>query len=141
MQFDDNKLNDALNAWRDSVHQQADRPDWFWARQRARVTSEVRRPQRSMPRFAWAGIAATVALALGLMLPARNAKITAPLATPPAAAQNQISDHDLMVSLERTMNAAGPSSLAPASLLAEDMDQALDLQVQKQKSKEKRYEN
>lgn len=141
MQFDEQDLNHEFDRWRYSAHQQADRPNWFWARQRARVMSEIRKPQRSVPRFAWAGLAATIALALGLLLPARNAKFNAPLATPPAAAQTQVSDHDLMVTIERTMDAAGPSSLAPATLLAEEMNDAFISQVQKQKSKEKHYEN
>jgi len=137
VEFEDKQIGEALNTWRDSLDQQAERPDWFWSRQHARVMSDVKRPRRRTPVLAWAGIAATVALAISLMLP--HSKPNAVMALP-VAANAQISDHDLMISLERTMNEGVPSSLAPAGLLAQEMNQAYT-KVQAQKSKEKKYEN
>jgi hypothetical protein len=137
---DGRDIRQALDRWRDSVHSQSDRPGWFWARQRARISSgikELRRP--SIPALAWASLAATIAIAVSLILPARPEKTVQPV--PRAQNQAQISDHDLMVAIERSMNAGVPSSLAPASLLADEMNQAFETQVQSQKAKESRYEN
>jgi hypothetical protein len=53
----------------------------------------------------------------------------------------QISDHDLLIAVERSMNDGVPSSLVPATLLADEMNQALATKVQSQKAKESRYEN
>lgn len=134
------ELRGALDAWRDSVHGRAERPEWFWARQRARIRAHVPEQSNSRaPKLAWAGLAATVALAVAMLIPTREVK---PIPQPAAstAAHAEISDHDLMVALERTMNAGVPSSLAPAGLLAQEMNQALETNIQTQKSKEKEYE-
>src|SRR4051794_16811177 len=126
-------IQQALDRWRDSAAAKSERPEWFWRRQHARVMSEIN-AQRSagVPKLAWASIAATIAIAIALLLP-----------TPPhkqvqqAKAQQevQMSDRDLMLAVERTLNAGTPSSLEPASLLAEEMNEALQTQVHSQKAK------
>jgi hypothetical protein len=139
---DEQDIRGLLDAWRDSAERQGERPDHFWARQRTRVMSKIAEPRQASPRFAWAGIAAVVAVAVALFAPAQKPKQL----QPQPAAQVQISDHDLMIALERSMNSSVPSSLAPATLLADEMNQALQSQEiqsqdQSQKAKEKHYEN
>src|SRR3954466_537418 len=133
-------IQQALDRWRDSAAEKADRPDWFWSRQHARVMSEVNAPRRaSVPKLAWASVAATIAIAIALLIPGQPDNHIQQQVQ--AQHEVQISDHDLMLAVERTLNAGTPSSLEPASLLAEEMNQALVSQVQSQKAKEKRYEN
>ena len=143
--MNDKDIRGSVDQWRDSVHAHAERPDWFWARQRARILSDIRQPRRLSPKFAWAGLAAVVAIAISLISP-----VDKPKQLPPQpVAQVQISDHDLMIAIEHSMNNGGPSSLSPASLLAEEMDEALQLQGSKihqlkdqsQKAKENSYAN
>ena len=51
--FDDKDMKGTLNAWRESAEKQADRPDWFWARQRALISSRIQEPQpRRVPALA-----------------------------------------------------------------------------------------
>ncbi len=138
--FEESDIRTALTAFRDSASRQTDRPGWFWTRQHARVMSQIREEQNCrLPRRAWAYLAATIAIAVALILPANRQNP----AQPQAAVQPQVelSDHDLMLAVERTLNDGGPSSLTPASILAEEMNQALVSQVQSQKAKENRYEN
>ena len=50
-------LKNTFSAWRESADKRAERPDWFWARQRALVSSRIQqREVRHMPKLAWAGI-------------------------------------------------------------------------------------
>lgn len=135
-------IQPALESWRDSAFERAQRPDWFFARQHAQVMSEINsRRSTGVPKLAWAGIAATVALAISLMVPGPTRKQVQPQLKTEARPQVQISDHDLMLAVERTLNAGTPSSLAPASFLAEEMNEAFVSQVQSQKAKESKYEN
>jgi hypothetical protein len=138
-EFNDNEkdLRSALDAWHESVKSQADRPEWFWARQRTRILSNIREPRGFSSKFAWAGLAAVVAVAISLFAPVEKPKQL----PPQPVAQNPISDHDLMLAIERSMNSGVPSSLAPASLLADEMNQAYQQQSRAQKGKEKHYEN
>jgi len=141
-EFDTKDIQQALDGWRDSAADRAERPDWFWSRQHARVMSEINTRQGvSIPKLAWAGVAATVAVAVSLMLPAPTQKQVQPQLQTEARQEVQISDHDLMLAVERTLNAGTPSSLEPASLLADEMNQALITQTGSKKVKESRYEN
>ncbi len=135
-------IQQALDRWRDSAAERAERPDWFFARQHARVLSEINsRRSAGVPKLAWAGFAATIAVAATLMLPGSSQKQVQPQLRTEARQDLQISDHDLMLAVERTLNAGTPSSLEPASLLAEEMNQALVTQSGSRKVKESRYEN
>ena len=139
-EFRGEDIQQPLEKWRDSAMEHAERPDWFWSRQHTQVMSQINQQRgTSVPKLAWASLAATIAIALLLILPARPEKQLQPQAS--VQRETQISDHDLMLAIERSMNAGGPSSLAPASLLADEMNQALETQVHTQKAKERKYEN
>jgi hypothetical protein len=139
-QSNEKEIRSTLDRWRDSAHLQAERPDWFWSRQRTRILSEIDRRQNRPPAFAWAGVAATVALAIALLVPANQPNTYEPI-TPKQVAQTDLSDHDLMLAVERTLNAGVPTSLAPAGMLAQEMNEAFAEKTQSQKSKETKYEN
>ena len=141
-EFETKDIQQALDGWRESAAERAERPDWFWNRQHSRVMSEIdARRTTSVPKLAWAGIAATVAVAASLMLTGPGKKQVQPHLQTEARPQVQISDHDLMLAVERTLNAGTPSSLEPASLLADEMNQALVSQTASRKTKESKYEN
>lgn len=139
--FEGKDIQQALDRWRESANQQAERPNWFWSRQHARLMSKIaERGPSAFPKLAWASLAATIAIAVSLILPTPpEKKIEAQSQRAQAAAE--ISDHDLMLAIERSMNQGVPSSLAPASLLANEMNQAFVSNVQAQKVKENHYAN
>ena len=136
-EFDDRNLRGTLNAWRESAEQQAQREEWFWARQRARIEARASQPRvRRMPMLAWAGIAATVAVGVALVIPGDNkgpatGRVPAK-ATPQITAKAELSDHDLMQDLEETMNSGVPDALQPASTLEQEMEQAYSAKTTKE---------
>jgi hypothetical protein len=141
LQNNEKEIHSAVNPWRESVLREAERPEWFWLRQRASVKSRIGEMKTPAPKLVWAGIAATFALAIALFVPARRPPEAQSPKAPAVQAQNQISDHELMLAVERTLNAGVPSSLEPAGMLAREMNQALLQSKATQKSKETRYEN
>jgi len=127
-EFDDRDLKSTLNEWRDSAEKQAERPDWFWARQRALISSRIQEPQpRHMPALAWAGIAATLAVGAALIIPGQKT-----LQGPQVPANKPsvvtvvatTSDSDLMQEVEETMNSGVPDAVQPASTLQQAMEKA-----------------
>jgi hypothetical protein len=139
--YEGKEIQSRLEKWRESTMEHAERPEWFWSRQHARVMSQINsQPSAGIPKLAWASLAATIAVAVSLIVPSHPEKQIQPPATVHSAAA-QISDHDLMLAVERTLNAGTPSSLEPASLLADEMNQALETQDQSRKAKESKYEN
>jgi hypothetical protein len=136
--FEGKDIEQALSQWRESAAERAERPDWFWSRQHARAMSRIHEGRSvHLPKLAWASLAATIAIAVSLIMPSRPGKQVQPQPRQEA----QLSDHDLMVAIERSMDAGVPSSLEPASLLADEMNQALETPVHTQKAKESKYEN
>lgn len=125
-EFDDKNLENALHTWRESAEKQAERPDWFWARQRALLSSKMQEPRvKRVPSLAWAGIAATVAIGVALMVPGQKPTSKSPVPTTAARQQQaQVSDSDLMQQLQETMNSSVPDALQPASPLKQELDQA-----------------
>ena len=137
-EFDDKDIKRSLSAWRESADKQAERPDWFWARQRARIESRMneRKPKR-LPSLAWAGIAATLAVGAALMIPGdQPSQLPQQKPVTQASAAPQISDHELLQQLQETMNSEVPDALQPASTLAQEMEQAYSAKTTS-KSKER----
>ena len=124
-EFDDKDIKNALQAWRESAEKQAERPEWFWARQRSRIASHRNQPRlKRMPSLAWAGVAGDGGLGCGVdgSRPKRNMVNRDPHPVPKIEAE--MSDHELMQQLEQTMNSGIPDALQPASALAQEMEQA-----------------
>ena len=127
--FEDKDVKSTLRAWRESAEKQADRPDWFWARQRALISSRIQQPQsRRLPALAWAGVAATIAVGVALILPGQKPISVEHVPTDQTATvQAKVataSDSDLMQEVEETMNSGVPEALQPASTLQQAMEKA-----------------
>ena len=130
--FDDKDIKGALNAWRETAAKQSEREEWFWARQRTRIASRMDEPRHQhMPKLAWAGIAATLAVGAALMMPQhKQTQSNPPVAVKSTVqVQAQMTDHELMQRLEETMNSGVPDALQPASTLQQEMDQAYSSNV------------
>ena len=139
-EFNDHDFDKALRAWRDSAHAEQDRPDWFWARQRSRIQSRMAKPDRRLsPRLALASLAATAAIAISLLVPG-HVEHQQPKQSPVATNQDEMSDHDLMLQLQSTMQSDVPEALQPAGSLAQEMNQAFESNVSQGRSKEIRNE-
>jgi predicted anti-sigma-YlaC factor YlaD len=96
----------------------AEKPDAFWLAQRRQINTRVPQPRHFFaPRFAWAGIAATVILAITLLLRSGPAVKTQP---PQLTAEN---DQQLMVDVEQALDSKLAPPLEPAGALVEAMTQ------------------
>ncbi len=112
-----NELQEILQEFRDSVRFEADRPDFFWIRQRNAIMVRLKKPASLKQRRALlAAPAAGAAVLLCLFFFAENSK--AP--SPDLAAGY---DQDLLVEIERALSRRHPDALSPALLIIQDMEQ------------------
>ena len=108
-----NKLPFGLaEALRADAHRLAERDEFFWSRQRARIlaSSRMHRPRRNPLRIAFAG---AVILLVAVLLTAPAGPPAPPALRPAAAAVD--ADQQLLIAVERALAAGTPQSLAPLS--------------------------
>ena len=121
-----------LNAEADTL---AEKPDAFWLAQSRQINN--RAPQSDSilaPRFAWAGLAATIILAVTLLLRSGPAVKTP---APQITAEN---DQQFLVDVEQTLDSKLAPPLEPTGALVDAMTQTSSTQSQSA-SKETRNEN
>jgi hypothetical protein len=109
-------LEGVLYEFRDSIRAEADRPDFFWARQRNAILSILDRPDSAESRWKRIWIPAAAALLLCMLFFAEISE--APV--PDLAAGY---DQNLLIEVERALNRSHPDALAPALLIIEEMEQ------------------
>jgi hypothetical protein len=113
---DERRLRPALDALAGWARAQADRPESFWAQQRAGVWA--RRSARKKRAAQQLGVlAGTVCLALLAVTLFRGNR---PPAQAPLGTQTE-RDHALLLRVEQTIQSDGPQALAPAALLAQEI--------------------
>lgn len=103
----------------------ADKPEAFWIAQRRQIHNRTPQPRSFFaPRFALAGLAATVILAMTLLL--RTSPPT-PVDPTPVIAEN---DQQLMVDVEQTLDSKIAPPLEPTGYLVDAMTQTTSTQSQ-----------
>ena len=106
----------SLNAEADML---AEKPDAFWLAQRRQINNRAPQSHTILaPRFALAGLAATVILAVTLLM--RSGPAVKPH-TPQLTAEN---DQQLLVDVEQTLNSNIALSLEPTGALVDAMTQS-----------------
>ena len=107
-------------SFRDACHAEAERPQSFWAAQRAQVRERVAaRERRFSLRFALASVAVLFVVA-GALLSADHAP-----ASKPDVTAVHVSDQQLLADIDETLTNPMPDALAPVDLLAQDLDRSL----------------
>jgi len=107
----------SLAAFRSGVQQYALRDEFFWSAQRARIASTIAaRAHQTVPTLAWSMLAGLIVLGIVLLRPAK-----------PSAVRQTAYDQDyaLLVVVEQTVNSEVPDALAPATLLAYEMNRTV----------------
>ena len=121
MDFETEKQDKSwADAFREDCRAEADRPSHFWAAQRARIRESIRGERRRFSlRLALVSTAALFAIA-GAMLAGGHS-------VPPTqmVKANTISDQQLLADIDETLTNPIPDALAPADLLAQDLDRSL----------------
>jgi hypothetical protein len=109
------ELNEVIREYRNSVRLEADRPDFFWARQCNAIMERLHRPESPKHRRALLWVPAAVAVVLCLFFFAESSK--AP--TPDLAAGY---DQELLIEVERALSQTYPDALAPAWLVVAEIE-------------------
>ncbi len=120
MEFELEKRDEGwARAFRDACHVEAKRPPHFWAAQRAHIRERVVGREK---RPFWLVIATTAALfVLAALLLQRSPAPTVNV----AHHSNAISDQQLLADIDETLSNPMPEALAPADLIAQDIDRSL----------------
>jgi hypothetical protein len=110
------KTERALRQFADQQREQASRPESFWEEQAGRIRAARSSLTRRAPFPAVLVPALALLLVLGLELTPRRQ----PPARPPNAQVQAVSDHDLLVAVERAVDNATPYALEPVALAVEE---------------------
>lgn len=103
----------------------AEKPEAFWLAQRRQINNRLPQPRNFFaPRFALAGLAATVILAMTLLL---RTNPPAPAHPTPVVAEN---DQQLLVDVEQTLDSKLAPPLEPTGYLVDAMTQTTSNQSQ-----------
>ena len=131
---EDRLSNSGFPALAESARIATERPDAFWTRQRAAIRSRIaieHAAKRPLKRLI---LASALALVIVVMLIVKTSSPPAPIP------QAQIDpDQELLISVERAIQSNGPEALAPAAVLAEEINSAQS--HSRRTPKENRYAN
>jgi hypothetical protein len=107
-------------AFRGACQAEAERPAHFWAAQRANIRAGIHVEHRRFSlRLALLSTAALFVVA-GAMLGGSHAGVPAPKTD-----ARIISDQEILANIDETLTNPIPDALAPADLLAQDLDRSL----------------
>jgi hypothetical protein len=117
-------LEPTLAAFADRACAVAGRPDSFWQQQHAEIRRRIAQSENSSRRaplhLAWASALALVLIATMLLSSGPT-----PAPSPAATAGTSDADQQLLMAVEQVVQSSVPASLEPASLLTEEMGQAV----------------
>jgi hypothetical protein len=120
------RLEGALAGFRELAKTAADRPDYFWDRQRLAIHARLQAGSR-IPHFrtvwVWAAAAALV-MVLGLIFYIKHT----PPPVPDIAAGH---DQELLLAIDRSINSELPEVLQPALVLTQELDNAASRSIKK----------
>jgi hypothetical protein len=114
------RLEGALAGFRALAQTAAERPEYFWDRQRLAILDRLKAPhvtRRYRAIWIWA-TAATLVIVLVLILNPNHSQSI----VPDFAAGH---DQELLVGVERSLNRELPQALQPAVILTQELDNAL----------------
>jgi hypothetical protein len=110
-------LRNAIDGYRESACQTAERDEAFWARQRLAIHSRSK-SQRFVPYFRWAAATVMVLVVIAAFVLTRSPQ-------PAQRAKNDLSDDALLQQVENSLDRGYPAALAPAMLIDQERSRAL----------------
>jgi hypothetical protein len=126
------RIEDALRQFATANREYAARPESFWEQQAARIrAASIQSRQRS--RITMALVPCLVVLLLAAFAVLGRAPGVSPVETTNRAVQPPMmqvdSDHELLLGVERAMQADTPRALEPAALIVEESDNNLSIKT------------
>lgn len=111
------RIRASLRTLRSISDSAATKPDHFWQQQQEAIRNLIvagAPAATSIPRLAWAAVAALMVMGIALLLTTTPA---------PAPHARYDADHELLVEVERALQSNGPAALEPATLLTPEISQ------------------
>ncbi len=123
LQSEERQMRETFAGAPQSLRSAAERPGWFWQRQRGTVRERIATSQRAWPALTamWVGAAALLVLAFALLR-------GAPAPQPVQAQAQTDSDQQLLVGVEQVMQSEVPEALEPSALLASEISAGANTQ-------------
>jgi hypothetical protein len=137
------RVEEALRRFAAANRENASRPESFWDQQAIRI----RAARNERARKSRAALALTPGLAvlllIGTALLSRIPGSTPIAMNPPVvqASSNGLSDHELLLEVERAMQSETPLSLEPAMLMVEENDGSIPLSSSNAQKERRTHEN
>lgn len=125
------QLQNALGTLPQAARHATDRLDVFWDEQRLLIQSRIKalpNPAKRTARLAWAAALVLISISTLILRTGSHTPIQEVASDP---------DRELMVQVEQALDGDVPQALQPASLLADEINQAAPAFSTSQKSKEK----
>lgn len=139
------RVEEALRMFSAANRQYANRPESFWEQQALRI----RAARNDRARTSRAALTLTPGLAVLLLIGAAllsrvpSSKPVTVAMTPPATQTTSVglSDHELLLEVERAMQSDTPLSLEPAMLMVEENDSGMPLNSSNARKEPRTHEN
>lgn len=139
-QAERDRVEDALRRFAEVNREYASRPENFWEIQAARIGSARKESEaRSRRTMALVPSVAVLLLAAGAIL--GSAPGMRPVATPKAVAAQVDPDHELLLEVERAIQADTPRALEPAMLMVEENEGNMPLNTSSERKEIRSHEN
>jgi hypothetical protein len=139
-QVERDRVEDALRQFAAATREYASRPENFWEIQAAQIRSAQKDSEaRSRLTMALAPSIAVLLLAAGSIL--GRAPGVRPITTPKMATVQVDPDHELLLEVERAIQADTPRALEPAMLMVEESEGNMPLHTSSEKKEIRSHEN
>ena len=139
-QVERDRVEDALRQFAEANREYASRPENFWEMQAARIQSAQKESAaRSRRTMALVPSVAVLLLAAGVIL--GRAPGVRPVAAPKAVSAQVDPDHELLLEVERAIQADTPRALEPAMLMVEESEGNLPLNTSSERKEIRSHEN
>lgn len=116
---EESRMRYELKGFGEEYARQGERPEVFWAKQRAAVRSRIERRRKVMWRLSWSAAAAAT-----IMFGYLHFRSPAPRPAP----VEQDADQALLLDVERSLRRPVPTALEPAMILAAEIDRVASIE-------------
>jgi hypothetical protein len=139
-QAERDRVEDALRQFAAANREYASRPENFWELQAGRMRS-ARQDAEKRSRLTMSLVPSVVVLLLAAFALLGRAPGVRPVAIPTATAPQVDADHELLLEVERAIQTDTPLALEPATLMVEESDGNLPLDITSQEKEIRSHEN
>jgi len=138
------RVEEALRLFGAAKREYANRPESFWEQQaqRIRAAGNERARKSSVALMLTPGLAVLLLIGAALLSRVPNSLPSSAIASSPTTAKlDRLSDHELLLEVERAVQSDTPLSLEPAMLMVEENDSGMPLSSSNARKEPHTHEN